>query len=216
MELDIIIGILLIVASYLIGSIPCGLLIGKLKGKDLRESGSGNIGSTNAVRTLGLKLGLLAGICDLIKGTIIVLLIYLLESQNIWYNPFVINGDSLYALYGVAAVIGHCFPVYLKFKGGKAVATSLGVLFVTVPWAGLAAVIAFVIIMLLTGIVSLGSTVATLAALITTFVVYGFTVSHNIASCLIISVLAIIIFIKHIPNYKRLLNGTEYSFKKKK
>ena len=110
-------------------------MIGKAAGKDLRKSGSGNIGSTNAVRTLGLKLGLLSAVCDILKGTLVILVVYLLEHITNWRNPFVINGDSLYALYGVVAVIGHCFPVYLKFKGGKAVATSLGVLFVTVPYA---------------------------------------------------------------------------------
>ena len=128
-------GIILIILSYLLGSIPFGLLIGKAAGKDLRKSGSGNIGSTNAVRTLGLKLGLLSAVCDILKGTLVILVVYLLEHITNWRNPFVINGDSLYALYGVVAVIGHCFPVYLKFKGGKAVATSLGVLFVTVPYA---------------------------------------------------------------------------------
>ena len=210
------IGILLIVVSYLIGSIPFGLLIGKSVGKDIRESGSGNIGSTNVVRTLGLKLGLLSAICDILKGTLIILLVYLLEHLNIWYNPFVVSGDSLYALYGLAAVIGHCYPIYLKFKGGKAVASSLGILLVTVPWAGLAAIIAFVITLLITGYVSLGSTLATIAAIITAFIVYGFTIYHNIYSCVILCFLALIIFIKHIPNYKRLLSHTEHSFKKKK
>ena len=212
MDINVVIGILLIIISYLLGSIPCGLLIGKLKGKDIRQSGSGNIGTTNAVRTLGLKLGIVAGICDVLKATLIILLIYLFEHFNIWYNPFVINGDSLYVLYGVAAVIGHCYPIYLKFKGGKAVAASLGVLFVTVPWAALAALIAFLIVMLINGIVSLGSTFATIAAVITAFLVY----SENIASCIVLCFLALLIFIKHIPNYKRLINGTEYSFKKKK
>ena len=210
------IGILLIVLSYLIGSIPFGLLIGKSVGKDIRQSGSGNIGSTNVVRTLGLKLGLLSAFCDILKGTIIILLVYQLEYLNIWYNPFVINGDSLYVLYGLAAVVGHCFPIYLKFKGGKAVASSLGILLVTVPWAGLAAIIAFLITLFISGYVSLGSTFATIAALITAFVVYGFTIYNNIYSCIILSILGLIIFIKHIPNYKRLLTKTENSFKKKK
>ena len=209
------IGILLIVLSYLIGSIPFGLIIGKSVGKDIRESGSGNIGSTNVVRTLGLKLGLLSAVCDILKGTIIIILVYLFEYLNIWYNPFVINGDSLYALYGLSAVIGHCYPIYLKFKGGKAVASSLGILLATVPWAGLAAVIAFLITIVITGYVSLGSTIGTIAAVITTFVVYGFTVYNNVYSCIVISLLAIIIFVKHIPNYKRLIAKTEHSFKKK-
>ena len=209
-------GIILVVISYLIGSIPFGLLIGKAAGKDLRKSGSGNIGSTNAVRTLGLKLGLLSAVCDILKGTVIILLVYLLEYTTSWRNPFVINGDSLYAIYGVVAVIGHCFSIYLKFKGGKAVATSLGVLLVTVPYAAVAALIAFLITMLICGYVSLGSTFATIAAIITSYLVYGFLVYNNIYTCIVLTLLAVIIFIKHIPNYKRLLNGTESSFKKKK
>ena len=210
------IGILLIILSYLIGSIPFGLIIGKRAGKDLRQSGSGNIGSTNAVRILGWKLGLLSAVCDILKGTLVILLVYLLENLKVWYNPFVINGDSLYVLYGLAAVLGHCFPIYLKFKGGKAVASSLGILFVTVPLAGVAALIVFLITILISGYVSLSSTTATIAAIITAFVVYGLTVYNNIYSCIILSLLAVLIFIKHIPNYKRLIIKTENSFKRKK
>lgn len=211
-----IIGILLIIISYLLGSIPFGLIIGKKAGKDLRENGSGNIGSTNAVRILGWKLGLLSALCDVTKGLIIIVLVYILEATNIWYNPFIINGDNLYAIYGLAAVIGHCFPIYIKFKGGKAVATSLGVLFAVVPWAALVALVSFVIVLLITGFVSLSSTIATLFSVITTFVIYGFTVYDNIYTAVIISILGILIFIKHIPNYKRLIAGTEHNFKKKK
>lgn len=206
-----ILGVILLIVSYLIGSIPCGLLIGKLKGKDLTKSGSGNIGSTNAVRTLGWTLGIISGLLDVLKGSIIILVVYLLEAVTDWKNPFVINGDSLIALYGVIAVVGHCFSIFLKFKGGKAVATSLGVLFACVPWCALAGIVTFLIFISLTKIVSLSSSLATLVAWITTFAVYHST----IFSCLVISVMAIIIFIKHIPNYKRLLNGTEYSFKDK-
>ena len=133
------VAILLLILSYLLGSIPFGLIIGKTAGKDLRENGSGNIGSTNAIRILGLKLGLLSAFCDIIKGMLVIILVYILEANGIWYNPLVINGDSLYVLYGIAAVIGHCFPIYIKFKGGKAVATSLGVLFITVPISGVCA-----------------------------------------------------------------------------
>ena len=208
------IGILLLITSYLLGSVPFGLLIGKATGKDLRKIGSGNIGSTNAVRTLGLKLGLLSAVLDIMKGTLIILLVHLLESQGIWYNPFVVNGDSLYVLYGLAAVLGHCYSVYLKFTGGKAVATSLGVLFVVVPYSALVALIIFLIVMLITGIVSLGSTFATIFAVLSAFVIYGIFES-KIYTCLVLIVFATIIIIKHIPNYKRLIAGTESSFKKK-
>lgn len=207
-------GILLLVISYLIGSIPFGLLFGKIVGKDLRKCGSGNIGSTNAIRVLGKKLGLLSAFCDISKGALIVLFVYLIEAITPWSNPFVVNGDSLYALYGLAAVTGHCFSVYLKFKGGKAVATSLGVLATCAPWTAVAALIGFAITLLISGFVSLSSTVATLSAVATLWIIYG-GVHGRILTCCVISILGIIIIIKHIPNYKRLIAGTEHNFKKK-
>ena len=210
------VAISLLILSYLIGSIPFGLIIGKVAGKDLRENGSGNIGSTNAIRILGLKLGLLSAVCDILKGIFVVILIYILEARGIWYNPLVINGDSLYILYGIAAVIGHCFPIYIKFKGGKAVATSLGVILITAPLAAAFALVAFLISMLITRIVSISSTAASFTAWVSAFVLYGFTIDNNIYSCLFLTILLILIILRHIPNYKRLLNGTEHSFKKKK
>lgn len=211
-----ILSILLLILSYLLGSIPFGLIIGKTAGKDLRENGSGNIGSTNAIRILGLRLGLLSALCDVIKGMFVIALIYILETNGIWYNEFVIDGESLYVLYGISAVIGHCFPIYIKFKGGKAVATSLGVLFITVPLAAVVALGVFLTVMLITGIVSLSSTFATICAWISALILYAFVLSNNIYSCLFLSILVVLIILKHIPNYKRLLNGTEHSFKKKK
>ena len=208
-------AIIFLILSYLLGSIPFGLIIGKLSGKDLRKHGSGNIGSTNAVRTLGYKLGALSAILDILKGALILIIIYILEKTNTWHNPLILNGESLYALYGLMAVVGHCYPVYLKFKGGKAVATSLGVLLAVTPFSALSAVIAFIICVFLTGYVSLSSTVATLVAVLTSFIIYAIFYGMLFNS-LIILVFAIIIFIRHIPNYKRLLNHTEHCFKKKK
>jgi glycerol-3-phosphate acyltransferase PlsY len=147
---------------------------------------------------------------------LVIILIYLLEANGIWYNPLVINGDSLYVLYGIAAVIGHCFPIYIKFKGGKAVATSLGVLLITVPLSGVCALVVFLAVLLITGIVSISSTCATLAAWISAMILYAFTIDNKLYSCLFLITLVILIVLKHIPNYKRLLNGTENSFKKKK
>ena len=213
--IHMLLGIILLIASYFIGSIPFGLLIGKLKGIDLRKKGSGNIGSTNAVRVLGKKLGILSALCDIFKGTVIILIVYLLEAVTNWNNPFNINGDSLYVLYGLAAVVGHCYSIYLKFTGGKAVATSLGVLITVFPWTAVAALIGFAIVLYLTGYVSLSSTTATLSAWITGWIVYG-VIYGLYYSCCVLSLFAIIILIKHIPNYNRLLNGTENSFKKKK
>ena len=209
-----ILGIILLILSYFIGAVPFGLLIGKISGKDIRKHGSGNIGSTNAVRVLGKKLGLLSAFCDISKGALIVLLVYLLEATTNWSNPFVIKGDSLYALYSLAAVVGHCFPVYLKFKGGKAVATSLGALLSCAPYSAIAALVGFGVVLLITGFVSLSSTVATLSALVVVWSVYG-GIYGRYFSAIVISIYGIIIILKHIPNYKRLINKTEHSFKKK-
>ena len=210
-----VLAIILLILSYLIGSIPFGLIIGKLAGKDLRKHGSGNIGSTNAVRTLGYKLGAVSAFLDILKGALIILVVYLLEATTNWSNPLIINGESLYALYGLMAVVGHCYPVYIKFKGGKAVATSLGVLFAVVPFSALSAIIAFIVCVLLTGYVSLSSTIGTLMAVITNFTLYTL-VYDMLFNSIIIFLFAIIIVIRHIPNYKRLLNHTEHCFKKNK
>ena len=210
-----VLAIILLILSYLIGSIPFGLIIGKLAGKDLRKHGSGNIGSTNAVRTLGYKLGAVSAFLDILKGASIILVVYLLEATTNWSNPLIINGESLYALYGLMAVVGHCYPVYIKFKGGKAVATSLGVLFAVVPFSALSAIIAFIVCVLLTGYVSLSSTIGTLMAVITNFTLYTL-VYDMLFNSIIIFLFAIIIVIRHIPNYKRLLNHTEHCFKKNK
>ena len=209
------IAILFLILSYFIGSIPFGLIIGKLSGKDLRKHGSGNIGSTNAVRTLGVKLGALSALCDVTKGALIIIIIRLLEHYGVWNNPIVINGESVYTIYGLMAVIGHCYPIYLKFKGGKAVATSLGALIVTLPWTAIVALVIFAIALKISGYVSLSSTLATLGVLLTCFTLYTF-IYNNIFNSLFVIGFAALIFIRHIPNYKRLLNGTEHNFKKKK
>lgn len=211
-------AITFLILSYLLGSIPFGLIIGKAAGKDLRKNGSGNIGSTNAIRILGVKLGLLAAVCDILKGTLVIIIIYILEATNVWFNPFVIEstGDSLYALYGLMAVIGHCYSIFLNFKGGKAVATSLGVLFATVPLAGVMALVAFFPVVFITRYVSLSSTAATIAAVLTSFIFYGVIIGDRLYTSFIVLILGLIIFIKHIPNYKRLANGTENRFGSKK
>lgn len=207
-----LIAIVLLIVSYLIGSIPFGLLISKHQGKDLREEGSGNIGTTNAVRVLGKKWGIITGAFDILKGTIIIIIVHLLEALNVWTNPLAISGESLYVLYGIAAVFGHVFPIFLKFKGGKAVATSFGVLLATTPFSALIVVITFAIIVILTGYVSLGSSIGALMAIPASFIIYQ---SHFYSNLFMIIMVALIIY-RHIGNYKKLIAGTERCFKKKK
>jgi glycerol-3-phosphate acyltransferase PlsY len=115
--------VLLIVFGYLLGSIPWGLLISKTKGVDIRKVGSGNIGGTNVVRGLGFKWGLLVGILDLLKGVI-----------PIFLAAKFLSLDWQIALVAITPVLGHIFPIWLNFKGGKGVATTVGLLFVVLGW----------------------------------------------------------------------------------
>lgn len=223
--LDIIIAILLIILSYIIGSIPFGLVFGKLIcKKDIREYGSKNIGTTNAIRVLGKKVGFLVFFFDVFKGAFTILLVLLLEATNVWQSPAIID----YFLYGAFAIIGHCYSIFLGFKGGKAVATSLGVVLVLTPLPAISCLIIFGIIFFLTGYVSLASTGATITVILTAWLLYFFGVSDvtnfglyfiskpSTALVVLYSILSLLIIFKHFKNYKRLLNGTENCFKKKK
>ena len=220
--LDASLSVVFLVISYVIGSIPFGLIFGKaFKGIDIREYGSGNIGSTNAIRVLGKKVGYLVFLCDVLKGMFVIIILKILDSTNIWTTPIE------FFFYGAAAIIGHSFSIFLEFKGGKAVATSLGVVLILTPIPAIACLIVFGIILFASGYVSLASTGATLTVIITTWILYaiGYQATNVIdyfisTPGLLVSIcytaLSTLIFLKHTKNYKRLLNGTESSFKKNK
>lgn len=220
--LNITIAVLLLIISYLLGSIPFGVIIGKkLKGIDIREHGSKNIGSTNAIRVLGKRIGYLVFLCDAFKGMAIIIVVKALASTGIWTTPI----DELY--YGAAAIIGHSYSIFLDFKGGKAVATSLGVVLILSPLVAILCLIAFYIALKITGYVSVASTAATITVVTggwilhfvginpTNFLEY-FIGNVSLPLAILFSLMGLLIIIKHIKNYKRLLNGTENSFKKKK
>ena len=155
------------VAAYLAGSIPFGLLIARVfRGIDIRAHGSGNIGATNVSRVLGAKWGSACLILDTLKGLLPVLLI-----PRALVEPSSPNFQLLSVLAGVATIVGHMFPCWLGFRGGKGVATSLGVVLVLGPWGSLAAFATFVLGMLVGRIVSLSSILAALAFAITQMVV---------------------------------------------
>ncbi|MDE7161290.1 MAG: glycerol-3-phosphate 1-O-acyltransferase PlsY [Anaeroplasmataceae bacterium] len=223
--LDIVISIGFLILSYLIGSIPFGVVIGKLIcKKDIRLYGSKNIGTTNAIRVLGKKVGFFVFFCDVLKGAFVMILLRILAQAKVWIYPQEI--DLLF--FGIAAILGHSFSIFLNFKGGKAVATSLGVVLFLTPIPAIACLIIFAIVFMTTKYVSLASTGATLTVLLTTWLLYGFGVEHvtnfglyfiakpSLLLSILYTILALLILIKHIKNYKRLLNGTENSFKKKK
>ncbi len=219
---NILIAIVLLILSYLIGSIPFGLVIGKIfKHMDIRQYGSGNVGSTNAIRVLGKKVGYLVFFFDVFKGAAIIILVKILEANGIWISPIE------HFWYGAVSILGHTFSIFLGFKGGKAVATSLGVVLMTCPLGAILCVIVFLVFLYATGYVSLGSTFATLTVLITVWVMHfvgleptGFLEfligKTSISLCILLSFIAALIILRHTKNYKRLLNGTENSFKKKK
>ena len=127
--------IILFVTALFLGSVPFGLIVVKfMNGKDLRQSGSANIGATNAARIAGLKAGILTLVLDMVKGSIPVLVAFLLFPQ-IW----------IASIAGIVAVTGHMFSIFLRFKGGKGVGTSLGVLFLLAPFASLSSLAVFII-----------------------------------------------------------------------
>lgn len=199
--MDLIIDIIIIVASYLVGSIPTGYLIGKyLFNVDIKNLGSGNIGATNVLRTLGKKMGILTLIGDALKGVIPVVF-------AIIYKPYPLN-QTLVFFCALMAFLGHLFPIYLRFKGGKGVATALGIYLVLFPLQVLYAAIIFFLVVLKTRYVSLGSILAALSMPL--FVSFAAKDAYQVILCLII--IALVIY-KHKDNIHRLMEGKENKLK---
>lgn len=196
-------NILFPIASYLIGAIPFGLLIGRLMGIDVRTSGSGNIGATNVNRLLGRKFGILTLVLDCLKGFLPVFLAAKLLPEGG-------NRETLLLLCGILAVVGHMFPVYLGFKGGKGVATSLGVFFFFSPAAIAITCAVFAVTVALSGFVSAGSLLA--AGLFPLWLLLLGEPSGAVLAGLIIAAL---IWAKHHENIGRLIRGEEKSWKQK-
>ncbi|MFB0636127.1 glycerol-3-phosphate 1-O-acyltransferase PlsY [Bacillus rugosus] len=183
---------LLIILAYSIGSIPSGLIVGKLaKGIDIREHGSGNLGATNAFRTLGVKAGSVVIAGDILKGTLATAL------------PFLMHVDIHPLLAGVFAVLGHVFPIFAKFKGGKAVATSGGVLLFYAPLLFITMVAVFFIFLYLTKFVSLSSMLTGIYT-----VIYSLFV-HDKYLLVVVTLLTIFVIYRHRANIKRIINKTE-------
>ena len=220
--LDIVLVIVFLICSYLIGAIPFGLVIGKLvKKTDIRKQGSKNIGATNAVRVLGLKLGACVFLLDVLKGLIFMIIAKILINTGVWEN----GSKFFIGYYGLAAVIGHCFSIYLKFAGGKAIATSIGVVLFLTPAVGVFGLLVFLAVFFSFGYISLASTSGDLAIVIISLILFfikpdvsssnflsGFLPLISLENLIIYLVFTAIIIYKHRGNYKRLLNGTESRF----
>lgn len=206
------ITILLMVLSYILGSVPNALWIGKIfKGIDVREHGSKNTGSTNAARVLGAKLGILTLILDISKGLVPTLIAILLKVDFFENLTKIENLD--YVLVGICAILGHVFSIFMNFKGGKAVATTLGVFLVLVSKAILFAAIVFFVVFAIFRYVSLSSIFAAVSLPVFTYFLY-----QQIIYVILGILIAILIIVKHKSNIERLKNGTEskFSLKSKK
>lgn len=188
---------IVIAAAYLIGSIPTGLLLGKAYGIDVRKEGSGNIGATNLYRTVGRKVGIITLLGDCLKGLLPVLAVKA--------GPF---PPELAALVGLAAFCGHVFSLFLKFRGGKGVATALGVFLALAPAAVAVALALFAVLMFLWRYVSLGSISAAAVMPLAVYLLGG-----NRTVTLVTLIIALIVIARHHENIRRLLSGTENRFK---
>lgn len=193
--------LLVLAASYLIGAIPFGLVMARLiKGVDLRTVGSGNIGATNAMRVLGKPLGLVAFLLDFAKGLVPTALLAPLATSIGEGTPLLAE-----ALAGTAAVLGHCFPVYLGFKGGKGVATGCGAIVGVAPLVFVAAGVVWVVTLLVSRYVSLASIAMGVAFPVAAGVLVPGAPAF-VAACALLTVL---VLVRHRSNIARLRAGTE-------
>lgn len=184
--------IFLMVMAFLIGSIPFGIIIAKFKGVDLKKVGSGNIGATNVLRSLGKTPAIFTLLGDILKGTIAVALAR-------FFNISVFQEG----LIGLASVVGHNFSIFLGFKGGKGVATSFGVLFIYSPMVGLLTAIIWLLVVIISRYSSLG---ALLSFALLPFNMIIFDVKEKIPVAIL---LTLFVFIRHISNINRLIKGEE-------
>lgn len=208
--------IIIAVIAYLIGSINFSIILSKrMAGFDIREKGSGNAGTTNMLRAVGKKAAVITLICDILKGVVSILIAVL--AGKIIKN---LDNALLVQLAGIFVIIGHTFPVFFKFKGGKGIATALGVLLMINWQIGLICLIFALVLMALTKMVSVGSIAAAiLFPILVAFIDQNYIVptSNSNWSYLIFSIIvALLVIFNHRENVQRILNGTEnrLSFKK--
>ncbi|SRR6266536_682997 len=184
---------LLVLFAYLLGSVPTGYILGSVAGVDVRKAGSGNVGATNVARVVGKRYGILTLVADIAKGFVPVI-VALNIGLTSTATPFV----------GIAAFLGHLYPVFLRFQGGKGVATALGVFLGLAPWATLILMAIFVLVLLATRVVSLSSMVAAGCAPIVFWLFFQSPILVGMSLFI-----ALMIVLRHRGNIQRLLSGTE-------
>lgn len=187
------IAALIVAGAYLVGAIPFGLVIGRLAGVDVRVEGSGNIGATNVARTAGRAFGVLTLVLDAAKGATGPLVALAFD------QPVLVQ-----LVAGLAAVLGHVFPVYLRFRGGKGVATATGVFAALTPLPTVVAVAVFALVFAIARVVSLGSLLGSLALVVATWRLDG-----RREVIVLAGVVTLLIFVRHAGNIRRLWGGRE-------
>lgn len=195
-----------ILVAYLIGSFPSGLIIGKVFfDTDIREHGSGNLGGSNALRVLGKKGGLTVYVLDILKGGIIVTLAMHFQTE---IHPLMI---------AIFSLIGHIYPIFAGFKGGKAVATSAGIVLFYAPLTFFMLVVVFFGSLAIWKMISLSSVLSSIAAFVLVWT--NPLNNHNLTGLeprVIFTLFMLVIMLKHIPNFKRMIKGTESKIGEKK
>ena len=215
--------ILTALGAYLLGSIPYGFLMAKAKGIDIRAVGSGNIGATNAMRVLGKPAGIFVLLMDAAKGYVacclgvIIYIHYFNQFYGLYpastYPPCASQemAERFATIAGIFAVLGHNYTCWLKFKGGKGIATTAGVYLALAPWAVLVGLVVFILAVLLTKYVSVGSIAAAIALPATVWIM----TPHNLFLGIVTTALGALAIYKHKTNIQRLMAGTENKLGKK-
>jgi glycerol-3-phosphate acyltransferase PlsY len=203
--------IIVAIGAYLIGSIPSGYLAGRIAGIDIRSVGSGNIGATNVTRALGKGYGYAVFAADFSKGLTAVIVAKLIgQRQASSLNSY----EVLQIVAAISCVLGNAFPLWLRFRGGKGVATSAGVVFALMPLAALIGVVVWVASFQLSRYVSLASIIAALTLPITVAVLLHFGLMNDSLLLYVSMGLAAVVLLRHRSNLSRLIRGTEQSFRR--
>jgi glycerol-3-phosphate acyltransferase PlsY len=205
---DIAVCLITAFAAYLLGSIPSGYLAGRAKGLDIRAMGSGNIGATNAFRILGKTWGAAVLLADAFKGWFAAAMLPVIVCKI--FDPALLNvpeasRDYLNIIAAISVILGHNYTCWLKFKGGKGIATSAGVLLALVPWALVISLSTWIIVCKLTRYVSVGSIAASAVLPFATWLVHR----YSMRMVVITAVMGVLAIYKHKANIVRLMNGTE-------
>ncbi|MEC5422582.1 glycerol-3-phosphate 1-O-acyltransferase PlsY [Virgibacillus sp. C22-A2] len=184
------------IIAYLLGSIPSALLVGKIGYNiDIRQHGSGNLGATNTFRVLGVKAGVIVTLADILKGTVATLI------------PLLFDAEVYRLVIGLFAVFGHTYPVFAKFKGGKAVATSAGIILGINPLLFIIIVLSFIVTLYISKYVSLSSMITSVIAIIVSIIL------QDTGLIIVTILLAAFVFYRHSENLKRIKNKTEPKIK---